>query len=293
MNKRAIGLTRKKDGTWWLHVRDTSRPVCSVREACQKLKKSRRQIYRYIHSKQLNPCARVFGEILLDASEVENLKKTPLLVQPLPFMLSPLFPEYTLSTLNAGLFRNLIINRILEWGAPKQIKWLIHRYSKKDIVEAISKDGERLLSERARALWTLYFNVKISRSWRTQENNPWRKSKKTIGYSKVLTDSELAQLEDVAPMKLNAIIGRGSKKDFIDLFMISKKIRLKKIFDLCIKKFSNYPSFHLQAARALVFFNDADREPMPKMLININWDNIKFFFETEIKKIMNTVLKKS
>jgi len=103
----------------------------------------------------------------------------------------------------------------------------------------------------------------------------------------------LATLEDIAPMKLNAIIGRGSKKDFVDLFMISKKIRLKTIFDLCIKKFSNYPSFYLQAARALVFFNDANREPMPKMLINLNWDDVKFFFETEIKKIMNTVLQKS
>ena len=117
---------------------------------------------------------------------------------------------------------------------------------------------------------------------------PYKLLKPTVSWQKI----RLAQLEDIAPMKLNAIIGRGSKKDFIDLFMISKKIRLKKIFALCVKKFSNYPSFYLQAARALVFFNDADREPMPKMLINLNWDDIKLFFETEIKKIMNALLQK-
>lgn len=100
----------------------------------------------------------------------------------------------------------------------------------------------------------------------------------------------IAQLEDIAPMKLNAILGRGSKKDFIDLFIISKKISLKKIFELSIKKFPKHPSFHLQAARALVFFKDAEREPMPKMLINIDWQEIKHYFEHETKKIIDTIL---
>lgn len=101
----------------------------------------------------------------------------------------------------------------------------------------------------------------------------------------------IAQVEDVAPMKLNAIMGRGSKKDFIDLFMISKKIGLKKIFDLSIKKFPEHPSFYLQAARALVFFEDAEREPMPKMLIPIDWKEIKRYFGVETKKLVSKELR--
>ena len=115
---------------------------------------------------------------------------------------------------------------------------------------------------------------------------PYKLLKPTIMWHKI----QLAQLEDIAPMKLNAIIGRGSKKDFIDLFIISKSISLKKIFDLCTKKFPNYPSFYLQAARALVFFKDADREPLPTMLINLDWPEIKKYFETETKKIVHNIL---
>ena len=117
---------------------------------------------------------------------------------------------------------------------------------------------------------------------------PYKLLKPTITWHKI----SLACIEDIAPMKLNAIIGRGSKKDFIDLFIISKKLSLKKIFDLSIKKFPNYPSFHLQAARALVFFKDAEREPMPKILIKIDWEEIKKYFETETKKTLQKILQK-
>ena len=130
-------LLRKKDGRWWFQTSPLEEPIsiCSIREACDRLKKSRRQVYRYIQSHQLTPITKVFGEILVDLSEVENLQKSPFSVQPLPSMLGPLFPEYELSQLNAGRYRNLIINRVLEWGSLKQVKWLIHRYSKKDIMK--------------------------------------------------------------------------------------------------------------------------------------------------------------
>ena len=38
--------------------------------------------------------------------------------------------------------------------------------------------------------------------------------------NKIATDNiHLATIEDIAAMKLDAIIGRGSKKDFIDFFL--------------------------------------------------------------------------
>ena len=169
-------LSYRKDGRWYFQdsPTDSPRPVCSIREACQKLHKSRRHIYRYIKAHQLNPLAKIFGEILLDVDEITHLKKTPFFVQPLPAFLRLLFPEYDVSTLNAGRFRNLIINRVLELGSLKQVKWLMHRYSKKDIIHAIQEDGQRFLSDRALTFWSLYFNLKLSPSWRTKPKNPWQ-----------------------------------------------------------------------------------------------------------------------
>lgn len=102
---------------------------------------------------------------------------------------------------------------------------------------------------------------------------------------------QLAQCEDIAAMKLNALIRRGSKKDFIDMFFLSQKLGLKKIFDLSLNKFSSFPSFYLQAARALVFFEDAEREPLPKMLIKTNWYDLKHYFEIEAQKIVKKKLQ--
>jgi hypothetical protein len=43
-------------------------------------------------------------------------------------------------------------------------------------------------------------------------------------------------------MKINAIILRGSKKDFIDVYFIMKKLKLKSrdVINLFVKKFGNY-----------------------------------------------------
>ncbi|MEA3449777.1 MAG: nucleotidyl transferase AbiEii/AbiGii toxin family protein, partial [Patescibacteria group bacterium] len=47
----------------------------------------------------------------------------------------------------------------------------------------------------------------------------------------------LASIEDIACMKLSAILSRASNKDYIDLYYIFKKYELKEIIDLCKRKF--------------------------------------------------------
>jgi hypothetical protein len=46
-----------------------------------------------------------------------------------------------------------------------------------------------------------------------------------------------ATIEDISAMKLNAIIGRGSKKNFIDLFFILQNYTLAKILEFYLKKY--------------------------------------------------------
>jgi hypothetical protein len=46
---------------------------------------------------------------------------------------------------------------------------------------------------------------------------------------------------------------------------------------------TNYSPYHL--LKSLVYFTDAEREPMPKMLRPISWPEVKKFFETEVAKL--------
>ena len=83
----------------------------------------------------------------------------------------------------------------------------------------------------------------------------------------------LASDKDIASMKINAIIGRGSKKDFIDLYVLLQHYSLSEI--LCFYKLK-YPEYsEYRALLSLTYFEDAEMQDMPKMFINDSWDTIK------------------
>lgn len=100
----------------------------------------------------------------------------------------------------------------------------------------------------------------------------------------------VASLEDISAMKLNAAVGRGSKKDFVDLYWLSMHLGLKNILSCAEKKFRDHSDFILQAGRALVCFEDAEKEPMPRLIKSLSWDRVKSYFEREVPRILRTRL---
>ena len=87
-------------------------------------------------------------------------------------------------------------------------------------------------------------------------------------------DVRLAGLKDIVAMKLSAVANRGRKKDFIDIARLLDDFPLDQMFDLYKKKFSvSELSFPL---RGLMYFDDAEEDPMPEMLGNsLTWENVK------------------
>jgi predicted nucleotidyltransferase component of viral defense system len=90
----------------------------------------------------------------------------------------------------------------------------------------------------------------------------------------------LAAIEDIAAMKLAAITGRGSKKDFIDLYFLLQRFSLKEMLNLYLKKYNEGSVF--MVLRSLAYFDDAEEELMPKMFVDIKWEKVK---ETIIDKL--------
>ena len=83
----------------------------------------------------------------------------------------------------------------------------------------------------------------------------------------------LATIDTIAAMKLNTIIGRESKKDFIDLFFILKDYSLATIMGFYTKKYTDGSA--LLVLKSLVYFEDADKQEMPFMFNNITWQTVK------------------
>jgi hypothetical protein len=115
---------------------------------------------------------KVLGEWLISLDSVKQIKSNPFMTQPLPQRFAPFFPEYLIKNLNAGQYRTTVICRILEFGNLNDIRWLINRYGRKDIKNILARDGGRLLSSRAKRLWSLFFDVKI-KTPKNRLNSPW------------------------------------------------------------------------------------------------------------------------
>jgi len=97
----------------------------------------------------------------------------------------------------------------------------------------------------------------------------------------------LADPRDIALMKLAAISGRGSRKDFIDLYNILRGgLSLEECFQWLPQKYGEGRSNAYHVLKSLAYFEDAESEPMPRMLEPFDWDECKAFFVREAHAIV-------
>jgi len=95
----------------------------------------------------------------------------------------------------------------------------------------------------------------------------------------------VADLIDIALMKLEAISGRGSKKDFIDLYFLIRYFPLTELFEKYPLKYGKQVSNHYHLLKSLIYFEDAEEQPMPLMLTGISWEQVRKSIIAEVKKI--------
>lgn len=88
----------------------------------------------------------------------------------------------------------------------------------------------------------------------------------------------LASLDDLATMKLAAVAQRGDRKDFVDVYALAREHRpLGKLVALYRKRYEVRDVGHL--LYALAYFDDAEREPMPVMLWDVDWPEVRAALE--------------
>jgi hypothetical protein len=92
----------------------------------------------------------------------------------------------------------------------------------------------------------------------------------------------LASPRDIAAMKINAIEGRGSRKDFVDIYMLLQHYTLGELLDFYSMKYPNYSIF--RALLSLTYFDDAETQAMPKMFIPQTWEEIKAYISDKVKE---------
>jgi len=87
----------------------------------------------------------------------------------------------------------------------------------------------------------------------------------------------LLSAEDIAAMKMIAIIQRGARRDFVDIYFLIKKFGIEKIFTFAQEKYKKLFNKY-SALQALTYFIDADREKEEERTrpsVGPGWDEIK------------------
>jgi predicted nucleotidyltransferase component of viral defense system len=94
----------------------------------------------------------------------------------------------------------------------------------------------------------------------------------------------MLDMRDIAPMKLDAVTKRGSKKDFYDIYFLFQQMSLQSILDLYNEKFQHSTLFHV--LKSLTYFNDAEEQSDPIVFEkSLDWKSVKETIESEVKKI--------
>lgn len=83
----------------------------------------------------------------------------------------------------------------------------------------------------------------------------------------------LASPKDIAAMKVNAIIGRGTKKDFVDIYFLLRRFTFEELLKLYLTKYPDGSEY--RALLSMSYFADADPQAMPYMFEHADWDDIK------------------
>ena len=92
----------------------------------------------------------------------------------------------------------------------------------------------------------------------------------------------LASPKDIAAMKVNAIEGRGSRKDFVDMYFLLQHFSLEEVLDFYAEKYPNYSLY--RALMSLTYFADAEKFNMPTMYVDFDWEECKSFVLSKVKE---------
>lgn len=91
--------------------------------------------------------------------------------------------------------------------------------------------------------------------------------------------------KDIAAMKLNAIVGRGRKRDFVDLFFLLKEFTLDQLLQFYNLKFED--GSVMMVLRSLNYFDDAENDSNINFCKPSNWEKIKLSIAKNVKDFIN------
>lgn len=109
-------------------------------------------------------------------------------------------------------------------------------------------------------------------------------------YPLVSPEAEVEELAVAAPidlalMKLGAIISRGTRRDFVDLYLLCRHLSLESVLERSGEKFGHVSDFPLQALKGVCDLEQAEDEPMPRLSIEVRWSEVERWVTNDVRHL--------
>lgn len=143
--------------------------------------------------------------------------------------------------------------------------------------QALSDSADfRVVSEQDGILFARLFGTDVSFLYQ-----PHPLLEPTVDYH----GAQLASPVDIGLMKLAAVNSRGTRRDFVDLYCLRNIVTLDRLLELAAVKYADRPSFLAVAIRALAYFEDAEQQPMPRLLEPVHWADVRAYCEAAAREL--------
>lgn len=91
--------------------------------------------------------------------------------------------------------------------------------------------------------------------------------------------------EEIIAMKVQAILGRGKKKDFWDVAELLQHFTIQDFVSLHKEKYSTQ-NLYITVPQAITYFDDADESEDPISLKGQTWDSVKAFIQQKVREYL-------
>ena len=121
-----------------------------------------------------------------------------------------------------------------------------------------------------------------------RERIPLKFPLKPVGSN--IKNLKMADPRDIGRMKIMSIGSRGNKKDFVDLYCLTRKIiPLESLLALAMEEDHGIRYSKLLFLKGLVDFEEADQEGKLPILWDISWEEVKKSLTDEVKHIAEKI----
>ncbi len=154
----------------------------------------------------------------------------------------------------------------------------LHDFDSNMLIEVLNKEFDTSIESESSNMVITYINdIKVD----------FVKMGYPILFKPILFENiRMLEVRDIAAMKLKAIMQRGSKKDFFDIYFLLQQMTLESLLQLFKRKFKQHELFHV--IKSLTYFKDAENEA--DLIVfdkKITWEKVKSSIDEKVKEFVN------